>query len=158
MRGGGGGSSDSGTPSGSEKVKVSEPPSNTTPETDGTKSPEIESPEIIPNIGTVTMESLNVPDGFNFNTLDTFTLTVSLSSYSNERSFVSLYSDYNSDSFQPIYSSKIVTAELSNGETVVSFTLNRAKLPIIAEVRSLSSNSKSQVVLNFALENEVWKD
>ncbi|GLO63427.1 hypothetical protein MACH09_39350 [Vibrio sp. MACH09] len=107
---------------------------------------------------SATMDQLVIPDGFNFSTLETLTLTVDLGQFANERSFVSLYSDYKDIPLQPIYSSKLMTTELTDGKATLSFTLSNAQLPIIAEVRGLSSNSQSQTVLEFSSNSEVWME
>lgn len=118
-------------------------------------SPGSSSPTVT-NTSSATMDELIIPDGFNFSTLETLTLTVDLPQFANERSFVSLYSEYQTAPQQPVYSSKLITTELEDGKATLSFTLNDDQLPIIAEVRGLSSNTKSQTLLEFSSQNDVW--
>ncbi|WP_375754018.1 hypothetical protein [Vibrio sp. HN007] len=148
--GGGGDSGDTSTP---ETAPDSSPDnaSDSTPDSGV-------SPDALAEVSSVTMEELVIPDGFSFDTLETRILTVDLSEYSGERSFISLYAEYDSSTLKPVYRSKIITAELVGGETTISFTLNDDELPIVAEVYGLTSRTASQKLITFASNSELWQE
>lgn len=103
-----------------------------------------------------TMEEVSIPDGFNLNTVNTYTLDIALEQLSDSRTFVSLYTDFDEQQNTIDYSSKILTIELDLGEASVSFPLNEFELPIMAEAFSIDSNLKLRQKLNFVGEKDKW--
>lgn len=104
----------------------------------------------------LAIDELNIPEGFDYDTLQTLTLEINLSDYDSERSFVSVYHDYSEQSMTPVSTSKLVTSSLTNGQASLTFTVNESELPLIAKVIGLESGQSSQMVFEFTNSSELW--
>jgi hypothetical protein len=103
-----------------------------------------------------TMDDLDIPDGFNLNTVNTYTLNIALDQFADSRTFVSLYTNFDEQGNAIDYASKILTVELVAGEAQVSFPLNEFELPIMAEAFSVESNQKHRKILYFETQQAEW--
>jgi hypothetical protein len=103
-----------------------------------------------------TMEDLDIPDGFNLNTVNTYTLNIDLDEFADSRTFVSLYTNFDEQGNAIDYASKILTVELVAGEALVSFPLNEFELPIMGEAFSVESNQKHRKKLRFIDQQDEW--
>ncbi|WP_394251463.1 hypothetical protein [Vibrio profundi] len=84
-----------------------------------------------------TMEDLVVPDGFDYNPVGSYKMSIDISNTTTERAFVSVYSRYNTRSdntLKPDYSSKVVASSLANGKLDLNFSAPNVNENLLIEI------------------------
>ncbi len=97
------------------------------------------------------MADLSVPNGFSYDTSQTYSLTADLSLFANQKGYLSVYSQFEAESdgsYQPQYSSRLVSTPLDSGTASISFTLASATTEFLVEVWSYDGNDPLQKIFS----------
>ncbi len=107
------------------------------------------------------MADLSVPDGFSYDTNQTYSLTADLSLFANQKGYLSVYSQFETKSdgsYQPQYSSRLAAIPLDSGMASISFTLANATTEFLVEVWSYDGNDPLQKVFNSENPQISWQE
>ena len=83
------------------------------------------------------MDELVIPDGFDYNSVDQFDLSIDISNISTDRSFVSVYSRFTTradSTYKPDYSSKVIGGPLDNGTFTSNFAAPLSEDILLIEI------------------------
>ncbi|MEZ8066067.1 hypothetical protein [Vibrio sp. FF145] len=83
------------------------------------------------------MDELVIPDGFDYNSVDQFDLSIDISNISTDRSFVSVYSRFTTradSTYKPDYSSKVIGGPLDNGTFTSNFAAPLSEDTLLIEI------------------------
>lgn len=142
--GGGGGGSDSG---GASTPPPSAPPSAPTP------AP-------VPVVVTErTMEDLSIPDDFDFQPVEAYSLMVDASTEVSGRAYVSVYTDYSeqaSGEFEPNYESKVASQSLSSGVAELNFNAAEHIDSFLVEIWTYDGNAPIKKLVSATSANLSW--
>ena len=84
-----------------------------------------------------TMQDLSVPHGFDYDPIENITVSIDVSSFSTERAYVSIYSQYQATdkgNFAPSNNHKIAAQSLSAGQGEIEITYASGTQSLLAEV------------------------
>ncbi len=104
-----------------------------------------------PTAEVVKTEDLVAPEGFDYNPIETRTLSVDIASLSTARAYLTVYGEYqvapNGDNV-PSYNTKLATLALNNGVGDVELALGEVDSDYLAEIWFYDGTEPMQVVLN----------
>jgi hypothetical protein len=145
--GGGGGGSDSGG-------SVSTPPA-TAP--DPAPAPV---PAPTPVVVTErTMEDLSIPNDFDYQPIEAYSLIVDATNDVNGRAFVSIYTEFvekSSGELEPNYESKVASQALRNGKAELNFNAAEHVGAFLVEIWTYDGNDPVKKLVNASSENLTW--
>jgi len=106
-----------------------------------------------------TMEELVVPDGFDYNPVGSYQMSIDISDTSTERAFVSVYSRYNTRSdntLKPDYSSKVVASSLANGKLELNFSAPNVNESMLVEIWFYNGEDPLQQTFSTSQSQITW--
>lgn len=84
-----------------------------------------------------TMDDLVVPDGFDYNPVGQYQMSIDISDVTTQRAFVSVYSRFKTrknQTLKPDYSSKVVASSLVDGVLDLNFSAPNVKKEFLVEI------------------------
>ncbi|EGQ9051184.1 hypothetical protein CGI24_07360 [Vibrio parahaemolyticus] len=84
-----------------------------------------------------SMQTLNVPDGYDYDPIVARALSVDISGYSSQRAHLSVYKEYQettSGTYQAKYASKVASEALINGKAEMNFPVSDSQGNLLVEV------------------------
>lgn len=85
----------------------------------------------------LTTSELIAPEGFDYNPIEDFELTLDVSSETTQRAYVSVYHQFSTDtnsSIQANYSSRIASASLKEGKSTINFSAPNSTNELLVEI------------------------
>ncbi|GMQ48755.1 hypothetical protein [Vibrio sp. 10N] len=143
--GGGGGGSDSGGGTSTPPAAVPDPAPEPTP------TPVAEAER--------TMEDLSIPDDFDYQPIEEYSLTVDATNDVNGRAFISVYTEYNenaSGDLEPNYESKVASQALSDGKGELSFNAAEHVGSFLVEIWTYDGNAPVKKLVKASNKNLSW--
>ena len=105
------------------------------------------------------MEDLIVPDGFDYNPMGDYELTIDISGITTSRSFVSVYTRFTNksdSSYKPDYSSKVIAGSLNAGTFDSSFSAPSVEDEFLVEVWFFDDQPPLQQVFTTSESQLTW--
>lgn len=104
------------------------------------------------------MQTLNVPDGYDYDPIVARALSVDISGYSSQRSHLSVYKEYQamtSGTYQAKYASKVASEALINGKAKMNFPVSDSQGNLLVEVWFYDGSDPVQHVIS--AEDSSWR-
>ncbi|ELB2201539.1 hypothetical protein QNZ74_000997 [Vibrio parahaemolyticus] len=105
-----------------------------------------------------SMQTLNVPDGYDYDPIVTRALSVDISGYSSQRAHLSVYKEYQettSGTYQAKYASKVASEALINGKAEMNFPVSDSQGNLLVEVWFYDGSDTVQHVIS--AEDSSWR-
>ncbi|USH04435.1 hypothetical protein K6Q96_22140 [Grimontia kaedaensis] len=161
--GGGGGEATSSGPAGTDSGTASTSDTGTTSTTPlgmmtDTSGADVAIPPTVLSSAT-NMSEMVVPSGFNYNPVDSQSVSVDISSYSVSQGYISIYGGFtqNDDgSYSADYNSRITSADVENGLASLTYPLADSQYYMLAEVYFYDGTTPIQTRINNEQSTWVW--
>ncbi|EIZ1547868.1 hypothetical protein MOU90_000462 [Vibrio parahaemolyticus] len=105
-----------------------------------------------------SMQTLNVPDGYDYDPIVARALSVDISGYSSRRAHLSVYKEYQettSGTYQAKYASKVASEALINGKAEMNFPVSDSQGNLLVEVWFYDGSDPVQHMIS--AEDSSWR-
>ncbi|MGF1754693.1 hypothetical protein L4C33_13970 [Vibrio makurazakiensis] len=129
--------------------------------TTGTSTPSVPSTTqaVATEAGPSRMEELVVPDGFDYNPVTKFEMSLDISDITTQRAFVSVYSRFTeraNSTLKPDYSSKVIASSLTDGKIDLTFPAPNVHEQLLVEIWFYDGQDPMQKTFSTANNTITW--